>query len=58
LPHTLEHTHHDLRAEHGQTLAEYAILAGGIAVMVAVTLPFIAGAVTGLFESAARAFGG
>ena len=47
---------HDQTTRAGQT--EYAILAGGIAVMVAVTLPFIAGAVTGLFESAARAFGG
>jgi Flp pilus assembly pilin Flp len=58
LPHTPEHTHRSLRAEHAQTLAEYAILAGGIAVMVALTLPFIARSVTGLYKSAAGAFGG
>jgi Flp pilus assembly pilin Flp len=58
LPHILELTHRTLRAEHAQTLAEYAILAGGIAVTVALTLPFIARAVTGLFESATGAFGG
>jgi Flp pilus assembly pilin Flp len=58
LPHTPEHTHRDLRAEHAQTLAEYAILAAGIAVTVALTLPFIARSVTGLYESAAGAFGG
>jgi Flp pilus assembly pilin Flp len=58
LPHTPEHTRRNLRAEHAQTLAEYAILAGGIAVTVALTLPLIARAVTGLFQSAAGAFGG
>jgi Flp pilus assembly pilin Flp len=58
LPHTPEHTHRNLRAEHAQTLAEYAILTGGIAITVALTLPFIARSVTGLFRSAAGAFGG
>lgn len=58
MPPTIEDTHRTLRAEQAQTLAEYTILAGGIAVMVALTLPFIAQAVTGLFESATRAFGG
>jgi Flp pilus assembly pilin Flp len=58
LPHTPEHTHRDLRAQQAQTLAEYAILAAGIAVTVALTLPFIARSVTGLYESAAGAFGG
>ena len=51
-------THRTVRAERGQTLAEYAILAGGVAVMVALTLPFIAQAVSGLFSLAAQAFGG
>jgi Flp pilus assembly pilin Flp len=55
---TFENTRRNPRSEHGQTLAEYAILAGGIAVTVALTLPLIGRAVTGLFESAARAFGG
>jgi Flp pilus assembly pilin Flp len=58
LPHTPEPTHRTLRAEHAQTLAEYAILAGGIAITVALTLPLIARSVTGLFQSAAGAFGG
>jgi Flp pilus assembly pilin Flp len=58
LPHTPEPTHRTLRAEHAQTLAEYAILAAGIAVTVALTLPFIARSVTGLFQLAVDAFGG
>jgi Flp pilus assembly pilin Flp len=58
LPHTPAHTYRKLRAEHAQTLAEYAILTGGIAVTVALTLPFIAGSVTGLFQLAVDAFGG
>jgi Flp pilus assembly pilin Flp len=58
MSHTLEHTLHNLRAEHAQTLAEYAILAGGIAVTVALTLPFIARSVTGLFQLAVDGFGG
>jgi Flp pilus assembly pilin Flp len=61
LPHTSEHPYRNLRnlrAEHAQTLAEYAILAGGIAVTVALTLPLIARSVAGLFQSAAGAFGG
>lgn len=55
---TLEDIRRTMLAEPGQTLAEYAILAGGIAVTVALTLPLIGRAVVGLFESAAGAFGG
>jgi Flp pilus assembly pilin Flp len=63
LPHIPTHTYRILRyrilqAEHAQTLAEYAILAGGIAVTVALTVPLIARSVTGLYRSAAGAFGG
>jgi Flp pilus assembly pilin Flp len=45
-------------AERGQTMAEYAILVSGIAIVVAVALPLVGNAVLGLFSSAAAAFGG
>jgi len=45
-------------AERGQTMAEYAILVSGIAIVVAVALPLVGSAVLGLFSSAVAAFGG
>jgi Flp pilus assembly pilin Flp len=45
-------------AERGQTMAEYAILVSGIAIVVAVALPLVGSAVAGLFSSAVAAFGG
>jgi Flp pilus assembly pilin Flp len=45
-------------AERGQTMAEYAILVSGIAIVVAVALPLLGSAVLGLFSSAVAAFGG
>jgi Flp pilus assembly pilin Flp len=43
-------------ADHGQTLAEYSLLIGLIAVVVALALPGVASGVQGLFSSAAAAF--
>jgi Flp pilus assembly pilin Flp len=42
----------------GQTIAEYAILISGIAIVVAVMIPLLGSAVLGLFSSLAGAFGG
>jgi Flp pilus assembly pilin Flp len=44
--------------ELGQTLSEYAILVGGIAVIVAVTLPLVGNSIAGFFTAFAQAFGG
>ena len=44
--------------EHGQTLAEYALLISGIAIVVSVAIPLFGSAVLGMFTSLASAFGG
>jgi Flp pilus assembly pilin Flp len=45
-------------SQRGQTVAEYAILISGIAIVVAVMIPLLGSAVLGLFSSVASAFGG
>jgi Flp pilus assembly pilin Flp len=56
MPHPYRRTY--LHHEHGQTLAEYAILVGGIAVVVAVAIPLVGTAVTGFFTAfVSAAFG-
>ena len=44
--------------ERGQTLAEYAVLISGIAVVVAVSIPLLGTAILRLFAAAASALGG
>jgi Flp pilus assembly pilin Flp len=44
--------------ERGQTLAEYAILISGIAIVVAVAVPLVGTALSGLFTAVANAFPG
>jgi Flp pilus assembly pilin Flp len=46
------------RAQHGQTVAEYAILLSGIALVVVVSIPLLGSAIKGLFSGALAAFGG
>lgn len=41
--------------EAGQTIAEYSVLVAGIAVVVAVALPYLGSAVAGLFSGATAA---
>jgi len=54
-PVSRRHLVHD---ELGQTFAEYALLVGGIAIVVAVFVPLIGTTVSGFFSSVAQAFGG
>jgi Flp pilus assembly pilin Flp len=44
--------------ERGQTLAEYAILISGIAIVVAVAVPLVGSAILGIFTSFTKVFGG
>ena len=52
-PHTPQ-----LRDQRGQTLSEYAILVGAIAVFVAVAIPLLGTSVFGIFSTIANAFPG
>ena len=52
-PYTLEPS-----SERGQTLAEYAFLVSGIAIVVGVAIPLIGSLVLGMFTSLARAWPG
>jgi Flp pilus assembly pilin Flp len=45
---------HILSAEHGQTLSEYSILVGLIAVVVVAFLPGVAAPISAFFASAGR----
>jgi Flp pilus assembly pilin Flp len=53
-----QNPHPESFAQRGQTLAEYAILLSGIALVVAVAIPLLGSIILGLFSSAASAFGG
>jgi Flp pilus assembly pilin Flp len=44
--------------ERGQTLAEYAILISGIALVVAISVPLFGSAILGIFTTFTNAFGG
>ncbi|MDX6425679.1 MAG: Flp/Fap pilin component [Gaiellaceae bacterium] len=46
------------RDDSGQTLTEYSLVVGLIAVVVAVSLPFVGSAVTQLYAGANAFFGG
>jgi Flp pilus assembly pilin Flp len=48
------HSHHDS----GQTLSEYSLAVGLIAIVVAAALPFVGSAVAQLYAGAAGFFGG
>ena len=54
-----KHTHTPQPStERGQTLAEYAILISGIAIVVAVTIPLFGSAILGIFTSFTNVFPG
>jgi Flp pilus assembly pilin Flp len=53
-----QHPHTPQPHERGQSLAEYAILLAGIAVVVGVTIPLLGTAVSGLFSTFVKAVGG
>ena len=57
MPQHHPHTSNPL-TERGQTLAEYAVLISGIAVVVAVSIPLLGTAILRLFAAAASALGG
>jgi len=54
------HRRHHIQTldELGQTLSEYSILVGAIAIVVAVALPLLGASVKGLFSGAVQALGG
>jgi Flp pilus assembly pilin Flp len=50
--------HFRLHHESGQTLTEYSLVVGLIAIVVAAALPFVGSAVSQLYAGAAGFFGG
>jgi Flp pilus assembly pilin Flp len=56
MPETSRRSH--LAAEPGQTLTEYAILVGGVVLVLVAVLPLVGSSIGSLFSAFAAAFGG
>jgi Flp pilus assembly pilin Flp len=52
------HNHHSPQDEHGQTLSEYSVLIGLLAIVLAAVVPVFGAAVASLYQGVIGLFGG